>query len=137
MEEKSSGTLIARVYIADEAVPIEGAVVRISGADESNAEVRHSLLTDSDGVTPTLALPTPPKSSSLAPGGATAAYSIYDVTVAAEGFYTKRIRNVAVFSGVLAVLPVNMIPYVSYSDGGSYPRGNINATVKENERLEL
>ncbi|MBQ8371950.1 MAG: hypothetical protein IJX38_03315 [Clostridia bacterium] len=137
MEENSSGALMVRVYIADEAVPIEGAVVRISGAEESNAEVQHSLLTDSDGVTPTVSLPTPPKSGSLAPNSPTAAYAIYDVIVGADGFYTKRIRSVAVFSGVLAVLPVNMIPFVSYADGGSYPRGSINATVRENERLEM
>lgn len=134
--EMQSGSLSARVYVAREAVPISGALVRIMGAEEFNLQVMHSVLTDEDGITPSIPLPTPNRSYSLGAGNSETPYAIYDVLIAKDGYYTKRIRSVAVFAGVDAVLPVNMIPYIAFSDGGSYPRGNINATVRENERLE-
>lgn len=135
MEFNSSGTLIVRVFAAEEAIPIPDTVVRIVGANEQNPDVRYSLVTDEDGVTEAITLPTPSKSYSMSPGSPESPYSVYDVTVLKDGYYTKVIRNVAVFSGIESVLPVNMIPYVSYRDGGSYPRGNINAIVTENENL--
>lgn len=135
MELTSSGTLIVRVFAAEEAIPIADSIVRIVGAEELNRDIQYSVVTDEDGVTPVVTLPTPAKSYSLSPGSPEPVYSVYDVTVMKENYYTKVVRNVAVFSGVESVLPVNMIPYVSYRDGGSYPRGNINATVTENENL--
>lgn len=135
-KEIQSGCLGARVYVAREAVPISGALVRVMGAEEFNSHLIYSVLTDEDGITPNISLPTPNRSYSLGADSSEAPYAIYNVVIAKDGYYTKRIRSVAVFAGVDAVLPVNMIPYNSFSDGGSYPRGNVNATVKENERLE-
>lgn len=120
----SFGSMIVKTLGADEAFPIADAVVRISGADVQNNDVKFTLFTDEDGVTRTVTLPTPEKSNSQAPDGGTPYYN-YDVVVAKEGYYTKVLRGVSVFPGILSVLTVNMIPYVSYADGGRYPRENL------------
>lgn len=134
--EMSVGTLKIRAYIAEGAYPLEGVVCTITGVDEWNRDISLIAVTDSDGVTEPISLPTPAPIYSQSAGSKEPSYSSYDVVVSKENYYTKRIRQVPIFAGVEAVLPVNMIPYVDYNDGGTYPRGNINSTVYENEMLE-
>ena len=129
-----SGTMSARVFSAAEAEPIAGAVVRIKGAEEANRFFVYSLTTDIDGITEAVALPAPSVNYSQAPMAQESPYAIYDVEISKDGFYSKRIFSVAVFSGVNAVLPVNMIP--SGAQDSVYPHGNINAIITENEKLE-
>ena len=47
----SSGSIRIRAYAASGALPIEGVLVKIYGADEYNRDVMYSLITDVDGVT--------------------------------------------------------------------------------------
>ena len=119
----SMGKLIIKAFGADEAFPIEDAIVRIKGSDSINSEVIHTVFTDEDGVTAIISLPSPPVENSESPGIMPAFYN-YTVSVEKEGYYTKVLKGVSVFPGVLSVLNVNMIPYVPYVDGGRYPRGN-------------
>ncbi len=134
MEYLDQGTLAVRVYTAGGALPLQNAVVRVTGADEDNRFVEYSVLTDEDGLTKIITLPTPSKSYSLAPGAVEAPYAIYDIEITSDGFYTKHINSAAVFSGVKSYLEVNMIP-VSLIENGLYPRGNLDAVVYENEKL--
>lgn len=120
----SIGSMIVKTLGAEEAFPIADAVVRISGSDVQNNDVKFTLFTDEDGVTGTVTLPTPNKSNSQTPSGGIPYYN-YEVVVAKEGYYTKVLRDVSVFPDILSVLTVNMIPYVSYADGGRYPRENL------------
>ena len=131
-----SGAITIRTYSASEAEPIKGATVRIKGAEEMNRFVFHSLLTDRDGVTETVRLPAPQRSYSLSPFAAEKPYSVYDIEVTKDGFYPKRLLNVAIFAGVDALLPVNMIPSNENGADTVYPQGNINAVITENNRLE-
>ena len=125
-----SGTLTVRTYGAN-AFPIEGATVRIRGAAEENRFVEYSVITDEDGVTVPVVLPAPDRSNSLSPNGVGASYAPYDVEIIKDGYYTKKIYGVAIFSGVGAFLPVNMIPFTSSEMGGRYPEGNIDATITQ------
>ena len=134
MEYTDTGLISVRVYTAGGALPVENAVVRITGADEDDRFVEYSVLTDNDGLTKIIALPSPSKAFSLSPGAAEAPYSIYDIEITSNGFYTKNIKSVAVFSGVKSLLEVNMIP-ISPIENGLYPRGNLDAFVYENENL--
>ena len=136
MEYNEYGTLKVRIYAASEAIPIKDGVVRISGADENNRFIQYSILTDRDGVTDTVNLPSPNRSYSLSPGMPEIPYAIYDIEVSAPGYYTKTIRNVAIFSGINSMQPINMIPISLNGGGSAYPRGNLDATVRENENLE-
>ena len=84
----SFGSMIVKALGAEEAFPIQDAVVRISGADVQNTDVKFTLFTDEDGVTRTVNLPAPDKSNSETPDGGVPFYT-YDVLVSKEGYYTK------------------------------------------------
>ena len=79
-------------------------------------------------------LPSPARSYSLSPHALEMPYAVYDLEITADGFYTKRINNIAVFSGIEAIQEVNMIPISPLKDA-IFPRGNLEATVRENEYL--
>ena len=99
MQYTDTGTMIVKAYTAGGALPVPSTVVRISGVDEENRFVEFSLLTDEDGITPRITLPSPKKSNSLAPSPSEAAYALYNVEVSRDGYYPKKITNVALFSG--------------------------------------
>ena len=130
----SEGTLRIRAYTAGEALPVADAVVRIIGAEEANRFVAHSLITDRNGTTEAVKLPAPSASYSLSPSPTEAPFSLYDIEISAEGYYKKKINGVRVFGGVNSVQLANMIPISSGIQ--VYPRGNINATIPENENLQ-
>ena len=132
--EENFGNLTVRAYTAGGGLPVSGAVVRISGAEEVNRSVLQSLITDEDGNTESVSLPAPLRENSLSPNSAGAAYALYDVEITKDGYYTKKIFGSSVFSGVNSLLLINMIPV---SDGGQsdYPRGNINTVIPENTSL--
>lgn len=130
----SSGTLTVRAYTAGGALPVAGAIVRIFGASEENRQVVFSGVTDRDGVTDKYILPAPKESLSLAPSPAELPFSLYDLEISAEGYYTKRINGLTVFSGINSIQLVNMIPG-SGNMVEDYPRGNINYIIPENEDL--
>ncbi len=136
MKYSGTGNLTVRAYTAGGALPVEGSVVRITGVDEWNRFVEYSLLTDIDGLTKIISLPTPELSFSQAPNPSEIPYGVYDVEISKDGFYTKKIKNVAIFAGVDSMQPINMIPVSISDDGAFYPRGNLDATVYENELLE-
>ncbi len=131
----SYGSLRIRTYTAGGALPVVGALVRIRGAEEENRFIMHTLLTDRDGLTEKVILPAPSVGYSLSPSPEESPYSIYDVEISADGYYTKRIDGMSVFSGIDSVQLVNMIPS-SAAPIESYPRGNVNATIPENPDLQ-
>ena len=135
MNLDSYGSLQVRTYTASGALPIVGAIVRIKGAEEANSYIQYSVLTNNDGLTPLISLPTPSKEFSLSPTPGEAPYSVYDVEISAEGYYTKQIRNVPVFSGIKAILPIEMIPLTYGEDGSINPQNNLNSTIYENDKL--
>ena len=130
------GTLTVRLFTAGGAAPVEGALVIISGADETNGTTRHSLITDVDGKTQAVELAAPLRANSLSPGSPGEIYSRYNVELSRDGYYSKIIRDVPVFAGVSATLPINMIPRSRYDNGDNLPSGETDALITENENLE-
>lgn len=128
------GTLSVRAYTASGGLPVEGALVRITGAEEDNRMIAYSLITDRDGKTETVSLPAPKKSNSTAPNQPDSPYAIYDITVSRDGYYTRNIKGVSVFSGVGSIQLVNMIPESGVGNE-NYPRGNINTVIPDNTTL--
>ena len=131
----SQGRLAIRALTAGGALPVEGTVVRIIGAEEANRLVAYSLLTDLDGLTESAVLPAPNIEYSLSPDPAELPYATYDVEISAPGYFSRRIYGVSVFSGVDSILPIAMIP-LSDGDEQNYPIGSINATITQNAMLE-
>lgn len=136
MEFSGKGTLYIRTFTAGDALPVEGVLVRIKGANEENRLVEYSLLTDKNGLTKTVTLPTPEKSYSLSSGAAEVPYAIYDVEIFGGGYYRKRFFNVTVFADTDSYQPVAMIPLANYREPGVFPEGNLNVVIEENEYLE-
>ena len=136
MKYTDKGKLYVRAYTASGALPVPGAVIKITGADENNRYITFSRLTDVNGVVLFDNLPAPTVGYSLAPSPSEIPYSVYDVEASKEGYYSKKINDVAIFSGEDAVLPINMIPISINGDGSMYPRDTLDTTVTENEFLE-
>lgn len=113
------------------ALPLDGAIIRIIGAEENNRGVVHSLITDRDGVTRVLELPAPSRNFSGVPNPSEAPYSLYDLEITADGYYPKRIVGVSVFPGEETLIDINMIPNnnVVYD----YPEGNLDASFPPND----
>lgn len=124
MNYDSMGGLMVRVFTASEAIPLMGVVVNVTGADEENFDIAKSALTDDNGITPVIRLPAPNVRYSLSYDPNERPYATYDVTLIIDGYYTKRILGVQLFSDIVASLPVEMLPFVSNENGGRYPRYN-------------
>ena len=135
MNYESYGKLRIRTYTAGEALPVDAAQIKIYGTDEYNKNVAYSLLTDYDGITAEIDLPAPLRSYSVAPGAKESPYAVYNVEIAKNGFYPKRIDSVPLFAGTAAMLPIEMIP-LSYAENGDIiPNDSLNSTIYENENL--
>lgn len=133
MNSTDQGILQVRVYRASEALPIPNAIVRIMGADEYSSDVKISKLTDSDGTTEEIKLPTPGISLSLTPSPPSAPYSVFDIDVTKEGYYPKKIFNVPIFAGTKASLPIEMIPIAYNGNGDIIQIENLNSVIYEND----
>jgi hypothetical protein len=136
MQYEKKGNIVVNITTAGGALPSEGAVVRVSGADSNNGGIIYSFLTDADGTIRNVELPAPPRVDSLLPGPKETPYALYDIKVSLEGYYTFRISDVAVFEGETSVVPINLIPMPLHMNNISYPRGNLVTISRENEMLE-
>jgi len=135
MNFDESGTLTVKAYTAGGALPVEGTRIKLTGALEENRFYEAELITDVDGLTAKISLPSPKRIYSLSPGAPEMPYATYDMVVSAVGYYTKRLYGIAIFSGVDSLQPVAMIP-LGRRDDALAPRDNLDIYIKENERLE-
>ena len=136
MDNKEYGIMQIRTTRASEALPLEGALVKITGSGEDNTYVKYSEITNQDGLTKELKLPTPSKSLSMSPNATAIPYSVFDVEIVKDGYYPKKIVNIPIFSGIKAVLPIEMIP-LAYSENGEIIHlKNLNSIIYENQHLE-
>ena len=105
----SEGYLTVRVSTARGAIPLSGATVNIRGGDAESSTILYSLISDRDGKTERVALPTPPMENSESPGMATP-YSTYNIDVFKEGYIPLYFHNVPIFPSVISVQPAVMVP---------------------------
>lgn len=132
------GNLRIRAYGADEAFPIEGAIVLISNTDLENGEtgIIHSLRTDSSGLTESVALPTKPAVLSESPGNISP-FAVYNVEIKKDGYYSVNDINVPIFDGVSATLPVRLVPLAldQTNYGTGYRENRIYNDISTGENL--
>ena len=126
------GILTVRTTTASGAYPVKDVSIHVSGTSETNEKTKISLLTDESGNTQPILLPAPPIALSLSPNAANEPYSKYDVEVFKEGYYRKKLFDVAVFPGITSILPVNMIPSTPYNTEQNIPKGEDNVIISEN-----
>lgn len=111
------GYIIIRTSTAMGAIPVAGAIVNISGADKENSDIIISLRSAQNGTTEKISLPAPSKRFSSSPGK-TLPYSLYNLEVFAEGYYTRNYVNIPIFDGITSYQSVELIPLSAnqYSD---------------------
>ncbi|MBQ9783261.1 MAG: hypothetical protein IJW44_01940 [Clostridia bacterium] len=110
----SIGYLIVKVSTARGAIPLADAAVNIRGGDPETSGVLYSLRTNRDGQTERVALPTPPRSASEAPGGIVP-YANYNIEVSRPGYLPLSFQNVPVFPSITSIQPAVMIPQPEYA----------------------
>ncbi len=104
-----NGYLTARVYTANESIPIKDAVVTVIKNDSSTSDIIAKRTTDKNGLILPVAISAPDKSLSLQPGAGDV-FRLVDVRIDKEGYYTVYIKNVQIFSGQTTVADTPMIP---------------------------
>ena len=119
--QTKSGYLIVRASTASGAIPVEGVTVIVQGRDEENSNVFLSLITDRDGLTQKITLPTVSRDESLTPSANIKPYSLYNIEVYKDGYYPQHYAGVAIFEGITAVQNARIIPLSEFEP--SYPHG--------------
>ncbi len=129
------GYLTVRVSTAGGAIPLEGASVNVRGADIDASDIIYSLSTNSDGLTPTVSLATPPRSASTSPQNSQPSYAVYNIDVYADGYIPAFFNNVPIFSGINSVQPAVLVPRLSGSTQDSSQ--NVTETGEQDTEGEL
>lgn len=106
----SSGFILVNVRTGDESWAIEGAVVVISAIVNGSRLIIATGIANSSGTTRLFEVPVPDLSYSQQPYSQTRPYSLYDISVTANGFFNARSVDVPVFSGVTSIQNFSMIP---------------------------
>ena len=132
----STGFLQIKAYSASEALPTPSVTVRISGNDSYSNGIERITVTGRSGLSEKIPLPAPPLELSQAPNPREQPYSTYDIEASADGYYPKTILNVAVFAGILSILPLQMIPNAGIVSGITPPFDSNYSISYENEELE-
>lgn len=113
------GYLSVQVVTANGALPVRDAVVTIKKVENGKTVYEKTLLTNESGNTETVTLPTPKKSLSENPEFTDIPYADYQVQVTADSYMTVMIEKVPVFSGILSIQPVSLIPGIGTMMNGN------------------
>lgn len=104
------GSILVNVRTGDDSSAVAGALVNVTASDDGRRILLASGRTDVSGVSPKFSLPVPDILHSQSPSPDERPYSLFDVSVSAEGFFNVRSVNVPVFSGVTSVQNFSLIP---------------------------
>lgn len=108
-EHPKDGKLKVQTLTARRTFPIENATVEISKRFKQGKYIIGTYETDKSGLTPIITVPTASKVYSQEPG-LKQPYSTFDAIVTHPDFTEIRIRNIAVFEGIVSNQVIDMIP---------------------------
>ena len=100
------GYLQVGVYTARQSTPIPNARVTIFKSTEQGSELFASAMTDDDGRIPLIQVPVGTSSTDQI----NAPFEIYNVSVTADGYYPRNELQAQIFSGITALLWVELTP---------------------------
>ncbi len=129
------GFLQINTYSAGGAVPTPEINVRIFGNDDMNRSVNYSIFTDRNGQSAVIPLPAPSEEYSQSPNSPEQGYSTYNIEAFRDGFYPKRLFDVAIFPGITSVLNLEMIPNGGLNKNVTSPIIDNISIIDENEDL--
>lgn len=120
------GHLRFSVGTAGNTIPVRDATVYVytEGNGNGKRELLYTLISDEDGITSTVSLPTPPLSESFLPQGPIP-FSTYSIYAIKDGFYPLEGRTVPLFPGITSIQPINLIPVTEIPDNASVGEGGI------------
>ncbi len=104
-----TGNLVFVLRTARDALPINNGSVTVTNQQGERVYYEFLNATNS-GISKTIPLETPPKSLSLDSESLSKPYSIYNVTIRAEGNYRMEIDGIQMFENSNTNLPVELIP---------------------------
>ncbi len=104
-----TGKIVFLLRTAKDALPINSGSITVR--NDAGETVFYEFLTAvSSGISKVATLETPPKMLSLDSGDVAQPYSVYNVSIRAEGSYRMLIEGVQLFEGVVSQLPIELIP---------------------------
>ncbi len=106
-----TGYIRVKASSSFQALPIKNAAVVVSKTIDGQTYVLYRETTDLSGLTPNMPLPAPDDKSSTSPAGTgEPRFASYDMVITREGYVPVIYRSIPVFSGVVTVQPVQMVP---------------------------
>ena len=120
-----TGYLVVQVTTANSAIPLSGAQVTVSSG-KGGQDVLYELTTGSDGKTPRVSLPAPPRGASERPNDGPV-FAPYHIAVSLAGYGRTEYNEVPIFDGVIAIQQANLIPTPDnrYPDGFTVNRPDV------------
>ena len=110
----AKGYILVNVRTGDESSAIEGASVTVSATVGGKRMLIASGLTNASGTAKRFEVPVPSPGLSQLPSPDKRPYNLFDVSVAAKGFFNARSVDVPVFAGITSVQNFGMIPVPAF-----------------------
>lgn len=115
----SRGFVLVNVRTGRDSGVVEGARVVITALIDGTRVVMASGVTDLSGATPIFELPAPDEIYSQTPSPPVRPYSLFNISVTANGFFNSLSIDVPVFSGITSVQNFNMVPVPLFTEPSS------------------
>lgn len=110
------GFLGVSTFAAGRILPISDAFVYVSQVKDDKEELLYSLITDENGNTTVVSLDAPDIEYSESPG-TVRPFSLYNIRVLKDGFFTTVIKDAQVFAKRITVQNVDMVPLPENTEG--------------------
>lgn len=113
-ENDAMGYIRVVARSGDNAFPVKNALAIVTYAEEGQMIFKTSALTDESGQTEIIKAPAPNARYSLNSGSDVRPYSLYNITLIADGYFRERSVDVPVFAGITSVQQFNLVPLPLY-----------------------
>lgn len=109
--EDGTGGMQVNVTTLGRLYPVKNALVTVFTGEPQNMTVIETDITDESGKSGVFNLKTPPRADSQqAENGGAKPYASYNVSVKSDGYVQQIAMNVPVFSGVISVQGIDLLP---------------------------
>lgn len=127
-----TGGIQVNVTTIDRLYPVKNALVTVFTGSRDNMTTLDSDMTDESGKSKLFTLKTPLSAESQqADNGGERPYATYNVSVKSDGYVEKIAMNVPVFSGVVSVQGIDLLP-ITAAGGRTAPQ-----IIDENNKYNL
>ncbi|MFZ2537463.1 MAG: hypothetical protein WAX04_00990 [Oscillospiraceae bacterium] len=113
-----TGYLKVKTFTARRAFPVKNAVVEVSKNFPSGRYLISQLVTNQDGITDVIELPTPSKQLSEVPGTPNP-FTTVDIKIKHKEFVEMNFFDVPVFQGITSIQKADLLPLAAAPDGTS------------------